>query len=358
MRTRVRLAILALCVPLAIALSCATPAKAVNQPGPEPAKAAPQAETAQPAQKKPVAAAPDELRAKAAELRKKAFDLGIKAVLPEDYSAAEAAFAKGNGAYGKDNAAAAAAFGDAADRYRDLISRGLPILAANERARAQKLREVALRKGADRSFPALYSFAEGEFAKPSAAEASGDFEAAIGGFGSCARDYEVLYKLCDAKGARDSIVARDFAKWDPSNWSLAEAKYAASQDLLRTDAVGAAGLVDEAILRYGIATSNALEYYASSRQQNAEAQRVRATGIKAEVAVKDEYAAALALAGKADSARAAKDFDASSALYDQAAGAFSSAYGHAKAKMDIAKGELDSLDEAIAAKASAAGAAP
>jgi len=358
MRTKVGLAILAASVALALAVSCATPPKTVAAPASEPAKAPPaQAESPPAAEKEPAVAAPDELRSRAADLRKKAFDLGIKAILPEDYSAAEAAFAAGNAGYGTDNAAAATAFGDAAARYQDIISRGLPILASGERARADKLRDVAIGKGAGDRFPELFAFAEEKLAKPAALEASGDFEAAIGGFRSSARDYEVLYKLCDAKSARDAIAARDFAKWDPSNWTIAESRYGAAKDLLRTDAGGAAGLVDEAILRYGIAMRNALEYYASDRQKDSAAERERAIGIKAEVAVKDEFAAAQDLAAKADTAQEAKDFDSSSTLYNQAAGAFASAYAHAKDKMDAAKDELESLDEAIAAKTAAAGAA-
>ena len=58
---------------------------------------------------------------------------------------------------------------------------------------------------------------------------------------------------------------------------------------------------------------------------------------------------------KAESDEGAKNYEASSAEYDQAATAFANAYTHAKAKMDTAKGELDSLDSALAAAQSAQG---
>jgi|GEM_PF-1984016 hypothetical protein len=341
---------------LAFALSCATPPKAAVAPAPAPPTPA-KVEPAPAPQASAVAPAPDDLRAKAAELRKKAFDLGIKDILPDDYALAEKVFADGNSAYGKDNAASAASFKDAASRYQDLIAKGLPILAANERKRAEDLRATAVSKRAGDLFPELFAFAESEFAKPSEAQAAGDFETAIAGFRASAKDYEVVYKLCDAKTARDAITARDFAKWDPSNWTLAETKFKAAQDLLRTDSSGAESSVDEAILRYGIASRTALEYYASDRKKSSETERDRASSIKSEVAVKDEFAAALALYTKAEAAQAAKDYESSSSLYDRAATAFGSAYAHAKVKMDTAKGELDSLDAAIATTEATAGAA-
>jgi len=283
------------------------------------------------------------------DLKKKAFDLGLKDLLSVDYGAADKSLAAGGDAYGKDNEASASAYGDAVSRFEDLIARGLPLLAEKARKNAAALRDTAVGKGAGDSFPQLFALAESELAKATGALQAGDFETAIAGFHGSARDYEALYKLCDAKKARDAIVARDFAKWDPSNWNLAEGKYAAAQSLLRQDAPAAIVSVDEAKLRYGIAYGTALEYYANDRKQGSEAQRRRAAGIKAEVAVKKEFSTAVALSNQAETARASGDFEAAASLFDSAASSFASAYGHAKIKMDAARDELDSLDASIAA---------
>jgi hypothetical protein len=358
MKLKTTSAALATIAVLVFAMSCATAPKAVQAPAPSPAAAAPaQAEAAPVEQAKPEAPAPDDLRSKAADLRKKAFDLGLNEILPEDYAAAEKAFADGNAGYGKDNEASAASYTDAASRFQDVIAKGMPILAENEKKHASDLRTTAVGKRSEELFPELFAYAEAEFAKPSDAEAAGDFEAAINGFRASSKNFEVLYKLCDANTARDSIVTHDLAKWDPSNWTLAETRFKASQDLFRQDSSAAATSVDEAIQRYGMASRTALEYYSSDRKKNSMAEMDRAQGIKAEVAVKDEYAAALALYARAESSQAAKDYDSSASLYDRAATAFDSAYKHAKVKMDTAKGELDSLDSAIAAQEAAAGAA-
>ena len=73
------------------------------------------------------------------------------------------------------------------------------------------------------------------------------------------------------------------------------------------------------------------------RKKASETERDRAAGIKADVAIKDEYAAALALYGKAATDNDAKNYEASSAEFDSAATAFAQVYSHAKVKMDTAK---------------------
>jgi hypothetical protein len=336
-----------------IALSCASQPKAQG-PAQEAPVAQAQKEASPAPEPKAQVAAPDGERAKAQALRKRAFDLGIKDILPEDYAQAEKSFAAGNESYGKDNAAAALSFNDASGKYAALIDKGLPLLAAQAREDAAKLRKVAQDKGASGSFASQWAQAETDWAAPQKAESSGDYEGAIRGYRGASRDYEALYKLCDAKASREYIVQRDLAKWASSPWTLAETKYQAAQALFAKDAPSSIASVDEALLRYGIARSTALEYYAGDRKKASEAERDRATGIKTEVAVKDEYAQATALYDKAQAAQAAKDYESSAALYDNAAKAFSSAYVHAKAKMDTAQSELGELDAAIASKKAAA----
>lgn len=336
----------------ALALSCASQPKPPSPAQEAPVAQAQKVESAPPATAAP-AAAPDEQRAKASALRKRAFDLGIKDVLPEDYAAAEKAYAAGNDSYGKDNAAADLSFTDASAKYAALIDKGLPLLASQARESAGKLRKIAQDKGAPGSYASLWAKAEADWASPQKAESSGDYETAIGGYRAASKDYEALYKLCDAKTEREYIAQRDLAKWAASPWTQAEAKYQAAQDFFAKDTPSSIASVDEALLRYGIARSTALEYYAGDRKKASEAERDRASGIKTEVAVKDEYAQAAALYDKAQAAQGTKDYELSAGLYDKAAKAFSAAYAHAKAKMDTAQSELGELDAAIASKQSA-----
>jgi len=335
--------------------ACATSPK----PAPiAPAPAAPAASPAPAAQMVPAKVeipAPDEIRAQAAALRKKAFDLNLKDALPDDFTAAETAYSAGTAAYGVDNAASAASFGDAKAKFDDIIHRGLPMLVSAEKDRASHLRDTAMQKKAGDLFPDLLAFADADFAKPVAAESSGDYETALSGYRASTLEFEVLYKLCDASSARAFLVSHDLAKWDPSNWTLAEGRYSSSQSLYRQDAHASVDSVNEAILRYGVVRNTAFGYYAADRKKSSETERDHADSIKSSIAVKDEYAAALALYTKAEDDESAKDFEASSTEYDDAAAAFAKAYTHAKARMDAAKVELDSLDSALSTVEAAQG---
>jgi hypothetical protein len=333
-----------------LAVSCgSTPPEAKPSSAPAPQAAAPAAQVAAPAPKGDSKEL-DELRAKAGDLRKKAFDLGLKDLLPEDYAAADKAFADGAAAYGKDDKASTASFAEAATRFRSVLDKGLPLLAASERKKAESQRDAAVAKNSGDRFPSLMSSADSGFEKPKAAEAATDYESAISGYRASARAYAVLYRLCEANAVREYIASRDLAKWDSGNWNLAETKYKAAQDQFTGDAKASGESADEAVLRYGIARDTGLSYYAADRKKASETERERAAGIKSEVAVKDEFAAAAALYEKAAASQASKDFESSAPLYDKAASAFGKAYAQAKAKMDTAKGELDSLDAAIATK--------
>ena len=336
----------------ALAISCAT-AKSAVQPAPAPAPTPAPASSTQasaPAVEKADTTALDALKAKASDLRKKAFDLGLKDLLPEDYAAADKAFAEGGSEYGKDNAASAASFAEAAKGFQGVLDRGLPLLAASERKRAEDQRAAAVSKKAGDRFPELTSRADSDFEKPKASEAASDYESAIKGYRASTNAYAVLYKLCEADAVRAYISSRDLAKWDSSNWNLAETKYKASQDQFATDVKASGDSADEALLRYGVARDTGLSYYAADRKKASETERERASSIKSEVAVKDEYDNAASLYANAESSQANKDYASSSSLYDKSAQAFGTAYAHAKAKMDTAKGELDSLDAAIATK--------
>jgi hypothetical protein len=339
----------------ALVISCATPPKptASSAVG-EPAKPAAPTIAAPATPTTPAVAAPDDLRSQASALRKKAFDLGLKDVLPDDYSAAEASFSAGTNAYGVDNTASGASFKDAASKFSELIKKGLPILVTNAKGQATKLRDTAVSKKAGELFSDLLAYADADFAKASASESSDDYETALAGYKASATEFEALYKLCDASSARGFLVSHDLTKWDPSNWSLAESKFSSAQSLYKQDSHASVDAVDEANLRYGVARNTAYEYYASDRKKASETERDRAESIKSSVAVKDEYEAAIALYTKAEADESVKNYEASSSEYDSAAKAFAEAYTHAKAKMDTAKDEIDSLDSALSSAEAAA----
>jgi len=336
---RIRFALFgAVLAAMALALSCATRPTAAP---PESAPPAPAAEATSAQAATSDVPAPDALKAKATELRKKAFDLGLKEILADDYAAADKAYALGSEKYGKDNAASAAAYEDAAARFGKVIEDGLPLLASSERDKARAAEAAAFGKGAASYYYEDCDAASSALAEAEAIEKAGEYEKAVDAYRAVATRFAALGAMCDASAARDRIVERDFAKWDTSNWTIAEGKLASAGDLLGSDAKASLTAADEAILRYKLVMQNGLSYYMADRKGLSESERERAAGIKSEVAVKDDFEAAAALYASAEEKRAAEDFEAASELYSRSAQAFTAAYDRAKAKMNAARGELD-----------------
>jgi hypothetical protein len=327
-------------------VSCASAPKPEQAAPPPPAKPAAAAPTA-PAPAKAEVQAPDALRDEAAALRKEAFDLGLKELLPPDYAEAEGAFQDGTAKYGRDNEAARAAFEKAVASFRALIDKGLPLLSGIEGKKAADLREAAVRGGAEGAFAQLFAASDGGLAEAKGKEGSGDYRGAIASYRLASSRFGVLAALCDARSTRELISSRDYAKWDGSNWSLAETAYASSQSLLQGDPKAAATQVDEARLRYNLTLQNARGYYLGDRKGASDTERERARGIKTEVAARSDFQAASDLRSRAEAGEAAGDIEGAAALYDKSASSFTAAYAVAKGKMDIAKSELDSLDEAL-----------
>ncbi len=335
------------------AASCASAPKAMDAPTAAPRAEAPKAEPPQPLAQE-AESAPDDLRDKATAIRKDAYELGLKDILPDEYGQAEKSYQAGGASYGSDNKASSAAFADAAARFEALIAKLLPLIAESREKRVEELRARAVErrgvsaKGAAELFPRLLAETDAGLSDAKSSRASGDYRKSIELSKASAKDYEVLNKLGDANAAREGIVARDFAKWDSSNWNLAEAKYSSAQASFPGDPQGAANEADEATRRYAKVMENALGYYMADRKSASEAERSRAEGIKSEVAAKTDFAAAAAIYGEAEARKAALDPDGAARLYGDAAASFAAAYVKAKSKMDEAKLEFEALDAALA----------
>lgn len=348
-----------------LAASCATKPKATPQ---EPAQPEP---AVQPAQPEPAAkpAVPQEeldaLLAKAQDLKKKAFDRGLADVLPDDYSAANAALMGGKEAYdAKDGPAAKEKLGRAVDLFTDLNARGLVELASIRRKNADDMRKSAIAVGADIS--AAERFAPGDTALAAGASAvdARDYEAAIAAYERARALFELAYKRGVAKGLRERIETSNYAAWDQGNYQKAEERYATEETLFAslgdpsqaaspaTDAKPIAqGLdaLDEAVLRYNLVIQKGREGGATARRDKADAVKIQSEEIKAQVAVKDEYDAALALYQDAAAAMTAGEYEAAASKFDEAAAAFEKAYALASEKRARAEAAMQAAEEAAAA---------
>jgi hypothetical protein len=347
--------ILILVSAIAILASCATKPKT---PVPEPV-VPPVVTTPVKPEPKPEAAPAisqeelDKLLAEAKELKKKAFDLKLFEVLPDDYKAADALYAKGAQSYAdKDAPAAKEGLGNAIAAYKDLISRGIVDIAAAKRKEAEDMRNIAAKAGADSSQSERFGAGDDSFQAAATLVDDSKAEEAIPAFETAKLYFELAWKRAIASELRQSIDDKDFAKWDSGNFQLADNKFQAEEGFWASEDVKdrASGVdaLDEAILRFNLVVQKGREMTVATIKGKTDESRQRAEDIKANVAVKDEYDAAQALYNEGSSNLAAKEYEAAADTFDRSGAGFDEAYQAAVVKKANADKAMKAADEATA----------
>ena len=293
----------------------------------------------------------DKLLAQAKELKKKAFDLKLFEVLPDDYKAADALLAEGQKAY-DDKAVAEAKKGldSANSAYKDLISKGVIEIAQAKRKDAEEIKADAIKTGADSSQKERFDAGDEAFKSAAALFDDSKAEDSIPGFEKARLYYELAWKRAVASDLKASIEDKDFGKWDTGNFQLADAKYQAEDGFWASgnEADRASGIdaLDEAILRYNLVVQKGREMAVSTIKDKTDGEKQRSEDIKANVAVKDQYDAALELYNEGASKLAAKEYEAAADAYDRSGAGFADAYQAAAEKRATAEAAMKAAGEA------------
>ncbi len=344
--------ILIIVTAIALSVSCATKPKT-----PPPETKPPATAPAQPAPEAPKAVSQedlDKLLSEAKDLKKKAFDLKLFEVLPDDYKAADALFAKGSASYdAKDVPAAKEGLDAAIAAYKDLISRGIVDIADARKKEAEDMKSMAAKAGADSA--QTERFGAGDDAFKSAVDLVGASKAedAIPVFVRAKEYYELAWKRAVAGDLRKGIEDKDYAKWDTGNFQLADNKYQAEDGFWASDKEAAdrtTGIdaLDEAILRFNLVVQKGKETAVSEVKAKTDASKQRSEEIKANVAVKDMYDSAQGLYNDGAGKLAAKDYEAASDDFERAGAGFDAAYQAAAEKRTKAEDAMKAADEATA----------
>lgn len=147
-----------------------------------------------------------------------------------------------------------------------------------------------------------------------------------------------------AKSLRSRIEEREFAQYAQSEYEAGESAFSAGETALEAeDNASAKSEFDAAIVSYQNVIRAGFRAIAGSRKQQADTEKVRADEIKADVAVADDYAAALEIYNQAVAAESAGDDETAAELYENAATLFLAVYEEAEAKRARA---LEALDRA------------
>ncbi len=153
---------------------------------------------------------------------------------------------------------------------------------------------------------------------------SGDYYGAAESAAEARARYLVLKTGSDSYAVKSEIDRRDFAPYDPGNYTLAGEKLDKALVDYDQGAVDAAqDASEESLLRYNLALGKGREMNASGRGKNAAEERRAAQDLKANVAVKTGYEEAAVVFAEADDAFKAERFDESAELYAEAESLFS-----------------------------------
>jgi hypothetical protein len=338
----------------AMLASCATKPK-TPEPGAAPTTQAPAAQ-AEPAKQAAPAISQDDLDkllAQAKELKKKAFDLKLFEVLPDDYKAADALLADGQKAYDDKKAEdAKKSLDSAVSAYTDLISRGVVEIANSKRKEAEDMKASAAKTGADSSQTERFGAGDEAFKAADDLLSASKAEDSIPGFEKSRQCYELALKRADATELRQNIEDKGYAQWDTGNFQLADAKYKAEEGFWASgkeaDLASGIDALDEALLRFNLVVQKGKETAVMAVKQKTDEAKQRSDEIKANVAAKAEYEAAIGLYQDGEEQLKQKFYDDASGAFERSGAGFDEAYKAAAEKREKAQAAMKSADEATA----------
>lgn len=299
-------------------------------------------------------AALDALHAETLALRKKAFDLGLAELMRDEYKTADAAYVAGKGAYdAKDGETATKELTTARDLFKDLIAKGLVELSAQGKQKASEMRGIAVKAGAETDAQDRFAAGEAAFAEAEGLAGNGRYEESIAAYARARSLYDLSYKRASASQLRTRIGDQGYAAWDSGNYGIAENKYAEEANLFAAsggkepkDVSSGVDALEEAILRYNLVIEKGREGIASASKKKADDIKTRSEAIKANVAVKAEYAEALAVYQEAGRAFGAKDFELATTRFADAEALFEKAYALAAEKRKAAEEAMAAAENA------------
>lgn len=278
------------------------------------------------------------LHAQVLAARKDAFDLGAKDLLADDYAAAETRYVAGKAALDEDRREVAQTELQAAlPLYRDLAERSARLAADRGKTDAAAARGRALAADASRHAPVSLAAAEAALAEAEAAMASGDSRAAKAAYARATSAFDAAEKRSRASVVKARVDELGFGPMDAGNYAIANEKYDQVDATIASDPATANDAAEEALLRYNLVLSKGWELSAGGKRDAAAKYKADSEGIKAQVAVKDDYAEAKAVWDEASYELAAGRNEAAAALFAKAEALFKAVYEKAAAKRAAAE---------------------
>lgn len=337
-----RLSIVALAAAVLLA-ACATKPPAAPEPEPQIVAPVPEPVKEPDPVKEPEIAKEelDALHGRVLALRKDAFELGLKDLMSKEYAEAEKHYLSGKSALDADNRPLAKTeLGTAEPLFADLVAKGGAKVAGTRQSDAASARKRALAADAETRSPASLAVADAALALADASLAAGDFKAAIASYGSAITSFDAVEKRSSALDVKETVDSLGYGPLDAGNYATAGQKVAAVDELLAGNPKAAQDAAEESLLRYRLVLAKGWELTAGSKRDAAEKYKLDAEKIKAQVAVKAEYAEAKTLWDEGLSVYAAGNHEAAAPIFAQAELMFSAVYDKAAAKRAAAEAAI------------------
>jgi hypothetical protein len=306
----------------------------------------------------PDAAAPDQaaldrLNAafnRAEEARQRALDFDAPVYFPPEWESADEQYQSLAGGTDRSSLGgvktAVARYEEAAAVFDDLFQKSLPPYAQDREDEILEARSAALDAGAEELLPSYLIQADETALEALSRYEDEDYQPAKDA-AILARDlYGVLKTGAEAYGLRLEIEDRDFYRFDPKNVDMADAAgLAASDAYLANNPAEAGDRAAEALLRYNQALTTGRESLAAERRDFAAEERRIALELKANVAVRQDFAAADAIYSQANRSFDAQDYGLSVDLYEEAGFLFIRTQQEALEKRRLAEEAIASAEE-------------
>ncbi|MDR1374068.1 MAG: hypothetical protein LBJ24_03755 [Treponema sp.] len=294
----------------------------------------------------------EDAKNRAENARKQALYLEGQTYFPGDWTSAESLYQAGEQG-GKSTLgevrAAADRYNAAAAAYDDITRRAIPLYAQAREDEINAARAAAINSGIDDIEP--YRFAMAEATRQAAYDLyeRGDYYSAAEAAYEAVDHYQVLKTAADIFQIWDEINVFDLAKYDSVNYAQAEA--AAVQAVVDYDNGNAAQAkigANETLNRINMVRAAGWEAFAGERRRAANGERQSALDSKANVAVRNEFNAALAVYNQGESAFSSKRYSDAVQYYNQSESMFILTRNSALEKRSIAEEAIRRAEEKTA----------
>ncbi|MDR0401309.1 MAG: hypothetical protein LBH51_10280 [Treponema sp.] len=327
-------------------------------PPPEPPRSQPAPPPAEPAGPSQTAlAALDEAAARAEKERRQAEDFGAPDCFPEDWESAEAAYQAISPDRTSPQGAAEAErlYNEAADRYRDIFRRTAERYVEEYGEEMARARSEAIAAGIAERGPEYLDKADQAAGAVQDHLDAEDYYKAVEAGREALNRYRSLAAGAEALSLREEIIRRDFARFDPDNFSQGDdafdAALAAYEEGRAEEALKGAS---ESKLRFTGVLRTGWAAYAAQLRTLAQRERQNALNAKADAAVKDDFAATEGIFTRAESAYRAESYENAVDLYVESEAGYAALVLAAEEKRRIAQAAIDAAEKKLAESESVA----